>query len=95
MRHTMRCDFCGERNPKYKFANPPIRSECFQTVFAPGYFAACVDCAMLAEDGRWTTLAVRALGSPLYGDLILEAGFDVQGELAIIYSKISRTREPF
>jgi hypothetical protein len=50
---------------------------------------------MLAEDGRWTTLAVRALGSPLYGDLILEAGFDVQGELAIIYSKISRTREPF
>lgn len=79
------CDFCGRSNPKFKFRNQARKA-------TPEYFSACVDCAILVEDGDLRELVRRNM---CWMRTDLMGAITVAHELAVTYAQISRRRETF
>lgn len=90
----IRCDFCGNWCPKFKFPNPVIRSNFMGIVIPAGYFLACVDCAILFEDYRFTELSARGFEKPEW-HMFLDHPVEFRLELGRIYTQILRHRTSF
>lgn len=87
------CDFCGSPYPKYKFPHDLIHCQVFDMDIDPGFFLACIDCTILFEDRKFTDLIELSMKRPEY-ERYRERAVELRRELASIYRKIDRRREP-
>jgi hypothetical protein len=87
------CFFCGSPYPKYKFPHPPMRCHVMDVDMGPGYFLACIDCTILFEDHKFTDLIELSMRRPEHRQY-RDRAVEFRLELASIYNKIVRKREP-
>jgi hypothetical protein len=91
------CDFCSSRYPKYKFPNPRIENKFLNLTLEEGYMLACIDCTIMLEDQAYGGLVTKTMEKPEWASIAADTDMRDRAmlELAAIYNRISRMREPF